>query len=196
MKERLMAYLKHYTDLSDDALRDILEDVPILHYERGTLLLTQGDVVKHCYFVLEGLVRKYSLDGCGNETTYGFYSEHQAVVLFDTQMGRPSDYNLVCAEDCVLLLGSPESAAEACDTHPGLETMLRAMTEGMMGTLQEEHATFIASSPEERYRYLLAKRPTLIHRVPQHQLASYLGITPESLSRIKRRLLMKEGHRA
>lgn len=192
MKERLMAYLKRYTDLGDDALKTILDDVPILHYKKGTLLLAQGDVVKHCYFILDGLVRKYGLDGYGHETTYGFYSEHQAVVIFDAQMGEPSGYNLVCAEDCVLLIGSPESAAEACDTHDGLEAMLRAMTEGMMGTLQEEHAAFIASSPEERYRYLLAKRPTLINRVPQHQLASYLGIAPESLSRIKRRLLMKE----
>lgn len=62
------------------------------------------------------------------------------------------------------------------------------MIEQSFGELQDELASFIASAPEERYRTLLRKRPHLVNRVPQHQLASYLGITPESLSRIKKRI--------
>ena len=66
--------------------------------------------------------------------------------------------------------------------------MTRKMIEESFGNVQDEFATFIASTPEERFKTLLLKRPKLIDRVPQHQLASYLGITPESLSRIKKRL--------
>ncbi|MNC80460.1 hypothetical protein D3C75_1332500 [compost metagenome] len=66
--------------------------------------------------------------------------------------------------------------------------MTRRMIEESFGQVQEEFAAFIASSPEDRLKKLLHSRPGLISRVPQHQLASYLGMTPESLSRIKKRI--------
>ena len=69
-----------------------------------------------------------------------------------------------------------------------LESMIRKMIEEKFGQVQDEYAAFIASTPEERFKSLLLNRPHLIDRVPQHQLASYLGITPESLSRIKKRV--------
>ncbi|MNJ75007.1 hypothetical protein D3C77_720330 [compost metagenome] len=67
--------------------------------------------------------------------------------------------------------------------------MTRKMIEENLGQVQEEFAAFIASTPEERFRDLLRKRAYLIDRVPHHQLASYLGMTPESFSRIKKRVL-------
>jgi CRP-like cAMP-binding protein len=72
--------------------------------------------------------------------------------------------------------------------YPQLETMIRKMMEINLGEIQEQFGEFINSSPEERYESVLRKRPQLVDRVPQHQLASYLGITPESLSRIKKRI--------
>jgi CRP-like cAMP-binding protein len=66
--------------------------------------------------------------------------------------------------------------------------MTRKMIEQNFGDIQDELTLFIASTPEKRYKALLRKRSNLIDRVPQHQLASYLGITPESLSRIKKRI--------
>ncbi len=69
-----------------------------------------------------------------------------------------------------------------------LESMTRTMIEEKFGQVQDEYVAFIASTPEERFKALLRNRPDLIDRVPQHQLASYLGITPESLSRIKKRV--------
>lgn len=66
--------------------------------------------------------------------------------------------------------------------------MIRKMMEINLGEMQEQFSAFISSSPEERYKTVLNQRPQLIDRVPQHQLASYLGITPESLNRIKKRM--------
>lgn len=71
--------------------------------------------------------------------------------------------------------------------HPVLETMTRKMMEEDMGTMRDDFSAFISSTPEERYYGLMEKRPDLVDRVPQYQLASYLGIKPESLSRIKKR---------
>jgi CRP-like cAMP-binding protein len=87
-----------------------------------------------------------------------------------------------------MVVGDLETEKDMYNKHPQLETMTRMMIEENLGQVQEEFAAFIASSPEERFKTLQMKRPSLIDRVPQHQLASYLGITPESLSRIKKRL--------
>lgn len=87
-----------------------------------------------------------------------------------------------------MVVGDLNTEKDMYNKHPQLESMTRKMIEADFAKIQEEFAAFIASSPEERFRLLQLKRPTLIDRVPQHQLASYLGMTPESLSRIKKRI--------
>jgi CRP-like cAMP-binding protein len=74
---------------------------------------------------------------------------------------------------------------------PQFESVCRIMSEVMLAHAQESFVNYRLASPEERYLYILQKRPELIQRVPQYQLASYLGIQPESLSRLKKRLVMK-----
>ncbi len=94
----------------------------------------------------------------------------------------------MCLEDSVVVVGDLDTEKDMYNKYTQLETMTRRMIEENFGQVQEDFATFIASAPEDRFKALLVKRPYLIDRVPQHQLASYLGITPESLSRIKKRL--------
>ena len=94
----------------------------------------------------------------------------------------------MCVEDCILVVGDVDSEKTMFNKYPQLETMIRKMMEINFGEIQEQFGEFINSSPEERYESILRKCPQLIDRVPQHQLASYLGITPESLSRIKKRI--------
>ena len=74
---------------------------------------------------------------------------------------------------------------------PKLEAIAGTMMELNSGMAQEELASFITSSPEERYMNLLENRSDLLNRVPQHQIASYLGMKPESLSRIRKRIVSK-----
>ncbi|MNY45823.1 hypothetical protein D3C86_1809550 [compost metagenome] len=87
-----------------------------------------------------------------------------------------------------MVVGDLDKERDMYDKHPQLESMTRRMMEENFSQVQEEFAAFIAASPEDRVKTLLMKRPSLINRAPQHQLASYLGITPESLSRIKKRI--------
>lgn len=87
-----------------------------------------------------------------------------------------------------MVVGDLEGEKDMLQKYSQLETMIRWMVEENLGEVQDEKTSFIASAPEERYKALLRKRPGLADRVPQHQLASYLGITPESLSRIKKRI--------
>ncbi|RWZ58560.1 Crp/Fnr family transcriptional regulator [Halobacillus fulvus] len=189
MKQILIRYMKRFTDLDDQSLDRIASEVPVASFQKGTTLLHQGEVPEKCYFILKGCIRKYTVDEEGKETTVNFYTEEQSVTIFNRHSpDQASKYSLDCVEDCALVVGDLATEQDSYDANPALEAMTRKMIEEDVGAMHDDFALFISSTPEDRYRNLLEKRPDLITRVPQHQLASYLGITPESLSRIKKRL--------
>lgn len=189
MKKILFKYLTKYTSFSEEEQRVIASEIRVDEYKKGTILLRQGDVPTKCYFILKGCIRQYAVDETGREVTSNFYTEEQAVVIFNEHAeSKSSKYTLTCLEDCVLAVGDLATINDTYNKYPQLESMTNRMTVEIFGSVQEDFADFIASSPEERFKSLLHKRPGLIDRVPQHQLASYLGVTPESLSRIKKRI--------
>lgn len=188
MKEVLIQYMKRFTNLSDSELEKLTVDVPVATYKKGTILLHQGEVPDKCYFVLKGCVRQYAVYENGIEHTYNFFTEEQSVTIFNQHTtDRSSKYSLSCLEDCTLVVGDLATEQAAYDMHPVLEVMTRKMMQEDMGAMRDDFSSFISSTPEERFHALMEKRPELIDRVPQYQLASYLGIKPESLSRIKKR---------
>ncbi|QWU16252.1 cAMP-binding domain of CRP or a regulatory subunit of cAMP-dependent protein kinases [Paenibacillus sophorae] len=189
MKHLLLKYMARLTSLSEEEQRAILDEILIEEYKKGTVLLRQGEVPDKCYFVLKGCVRQHAVDVMGRDITSNFYTEEQAIAIFNVHKpDKSSDYALTCLEDSVLVVARLDTEREMYAKYTQLESMMRRMIEESFGQVQEEFAAFIASSPEECYKTLLLRRPGLIDRVPQHQLASYLGMTPESLSRIKKRL--------
>ncbi|WP_042197231.1 Crp/Fnr family transcriptional regulator [Paenibacillus camerounensis] len=189
MKNSLLKYMTGLSSLSEEEQQAILDEISIEEFKKGTVLFRQGDLTSNCYFILEGCVRQYSVDEAGREVTSNFYTEEEAIVNFNYhRTDKSSDYTLQCVEDCVMVTGSLDTEQQMYAKYSELETMTRRMIEANFGKIQADFAAFIASSPEERYKDLCAKRPSLIGRVPQHQLASYLGMSPESLSRIKKRI--------
>ena len=189
MKDILYKYLSRWTSLSKEDQQTIVNGIPVEQFAKGDVLFQQGETPTACYFILKGCVRQYSIDEDGREVTSNFYTEEQAIAIFNEHKpDKSSGYTFVCTEDSVMVIGDLEQEKEMYTKYPQLESMTRSMIEESFSQVQEEFATFIASSPEDRVKTLLKKRPSLIDRVPQHQLASYLGITPESLSRIKKRI--------
>ncbi|MFT4416794.1 Crp/Fnr family transcriptional regulator [Fredinandcohnia humi] len=190
MKEILLKYMTEFTSLSEEEQRAIFDALQVEEYKKGTFLLQQGDLpVIKCYFVLKGCVRQFFVDEFGKEVTTNFFTEEQAIPIFnDQRRDEFSKYSYACLEDSTLVVGEPDSEQVMYKTYSQLETMTRKMMEINLSEVQDEFAEFIKSSPEERYKSIVKKCPQLVHRVPQHQLASFLGITPESLSRIKKRI--------
>ncbi|WP_079478776.1 Crp/Fnr family transcriptional regulator [Halobacillus salinus] len=189
MKDVLISYMKQFSDLSDAELGRIASDVEVARFDKGTHLLHQGDVPDRCFFILKGCIRKFTVDEDGKETTVNFYTEEQSVTIFNQHTSdKTSQYSLSCLEECVLVVGDLSVEQDQYDENPALEAMTRKMIEGSLGEMHDEFATYMSQTPEARFRTLLEKRPGLIDRVPKYQLASYLGITPESFSRIQKRL--------
>lgn len=186
----LKKYMSDFTSMSEDEQRAIAESLQIGKYKKGKYLLMQGNISDiKCYFVLMGCVRQFFVDESGKEVTSNFFTEEQAIpIINEKTQGELSKYSLVCVEDSILVVGDVTSESTMFNKYPQLEMMIRKMMEINLGEMQDQLCEFISSSPEERYKIILRQRPQLIERVPQHQLASYLGITPESLSRIKKRM--------
>ncbi|WP_215225785.1 Crp/Fnr family transcriptional regulator [Echinicola shivajiensis] len=188
MEIRILKYLSKYTAITEELENAIYESAFFKSYKKGTILLKEGDFSNECYFILEGCVRSYFLKD-GEEKTIEFYTEEQVVTPANFGKPIPSPYYLECLEDIVVNVGNPTVEKEMFQKYPQLESLSRVIAEVILTKQQESFTEFKTSSPEERYLNLLKTRPDLLQRASQHQIASYLGIKPESLSRIKKRLM-------
>lgn len=178
--------------LTENEVNIIVENTVIKNFRKDTILLEEGEVSKECYFVLKGCVREYYMVD-GEEKTTAFFTENQPVTAFSSYSNeKPSKHYLVCAEDCILTVGTQELEKEMCDRIPRLEAVIRQEVEKHTGKLQDDLSAFITSTPEKRFLNLLDANPSIFNRFPQYQIASYLGITPESFSRIKKRVFSKK----
>lgn len=191
MKNILFDFISKYISLTEEE-KNAIVSLDIFHsVKKGTTLLKEGEKSKASYFVLKGCIRTYYvLDG--EEKTTAFYTEMEALTPNCVINKTPSEYYVSCVEDSILLISNTDMEAEINSKFPKFETMCRLFAEELLAKQRIDFDEFKTSSPEQRYLNLLQKRPDLVQRVPQHQLASYLGIKPQSLSRLRARLLEKK----
>lgn len=187
MHHILFDFITKYVTLSDDEKNAIISLDLFRMVDKGTVLLKEGQHSDVGYFVLNGCIRTYyMLDG--DERTTAFYTEMEGLTPICVIDKTPSEYYVSCVEDTILAAATAEMETEMFNNFPKFETLCRMVSEELLARQQIDFDEFKTSSPEKRYLNLMHKRPDLIQRVPQHQLASFLGITPQSLSRIKARI--------
>jgi CRP-like cAMP-binding protein len=190
MQQLLFNFIEKYITLNEEE-KQALIDLDIFHtVKKGTVLLKEGQKSNEGYFVLQGCMRTYYIID-GEEKTTAFYTEMEGHTPNCVSTKQASEYFVATIEDSMLSISNPNMEAEIFEKFPKFETLCRVLSEELLAKQQINFDDFKTSSPERRYLTLIEKRPDLIQRVPQHQLASYLGIKPQSLSRLRARILTK-----
>lgn len=191
MENILFEFISKYISLTEDEKNALLSLDLFRTVKKGTTLLKEGQNGKDSYFVLKGCIRTYYIID-GEEKTTAFYTEMDALTPHCVINKTPSEYFISCVEDSILTVSDADMEIEINSKFPKFELMCRKMSEELLAKKQIDFDDYKISSPEQRYLNLLQKRPDLIQRVPQQQLASYLGIKPQSLSRLRARILEKK----
>jgi CRP-like cAMP-binding protein len=156
-------------------------------------LLQEGDVNKYTSFVEKGMLRTYTVDEKGNEPILQFSFEGWWVAdLYSFLTDEPSKYNIEAMEDCELLLITKPSWDIMLDKVPALERYFRILIQNSLIATQQRLMGSISETAQEKYSKLINNFPGCLQRVPQHMIASYLGITPETLSRIRGQMATKK----
>lgn len=190
MEKILFDFTDAHILLSDEEKQFILDSDLVIHYKKETVLLEAGKKSQDSYFVVKGCLRCYYIVD-GEEKTTEFYTESEVLSPACVTEGTASDYYISCLEDTLLLVSNPKIEEVSFVKFPRFETLCRIVSEKLAAKTKMEFDTFKTSNPEQRYLALIKNRPDLLQRVPQHQLASYLGITPQSLSRLRNRIVKK-----
>lgn len=190
----LLEHISKYIEVNNAEAAFIREHIPVQTFAKDTVLLQEGEISKTAYFNIKGCVRLYCLIN-GEERTTFFYTEGQFIASYQSFTKQiPSAHSLKCLEDTTLAVIPFEAEKQLLQQFPKFEHLSRLLLEEELCFYQEMVTTFIALNPEERYLHLLKNQPELIHRIPQYHLATYLGITPVSLSRIRKRILGKDAY--
>lgn len=190
MEDILFNYLSKYISITADEKKAIIDLDIFKQFKKGRVLLKEGQLSDFAYFVIKGCLRKYYIVD-GEEKSTAFYTEAESLEPHCKINKKPSEYYISCVEDSILLVANSEMEKNIFEAFPKFENLCRIMAEELLAKSTSELDSFKNSSLEERYLTMLQERPDLIQRIPQHQLASYLGVTAQSLSRLRARILKK-----
>ena len=156
-------------------------------------LVQQEDVCKYTAFISKGLLRSGFTDDKGYEHILQFATEGWWISdLYSFFTGEPSVYFIDAVEDSELLLQTKETNEEMLVKVPKMERYFRLLTQNALIALQRRLVGSLSQSAEEKYVNLLETHPQIIQRVPQHMIASFIGVTPETLSRIRKQMASRK----
>jgi CRP-like cAMP-binding protein len=191
MIDLLLARLEKYASLKEEEAACLAEHLVIKEYTKNEMIFSEGNIARTIYFVLEGCVRLfYNVDGL--EKTAFFYTEGDFICAGESyNLEVPAIENYQAIEESVVVHFDKRVNEKLMDSFPIFQNIALVATENELITCQKMLASFITKSPTERYLNLLETNGALFLRVPQQYIASYLGVSPETLSRIKKRSTRK-----
>jgi CRP-like cAMP-binding protein len=161
-------------------------------YQKKTFMLQQGEICQFEAFILKGCIRTFYIDSTGAEVTLQFAIEDwwvSDITSFHNQ--TPSHVYIETLEDCELLILTPENKEKLLARVTGFERMFRLMVQRNLAQTQERLFRTISTSAVEKYLDFLNRYPAIPQRVAQHYIASYLGFSPEFLSKVRKKLSNK-----
>jgi len=187
--ELLLNNIGRYIQLDEGEVAYMRSVARFRKLRRRQYLVQEGDVCKYESFVVKGLLRAYYIDDDGNDHILQFAPEDWWISdLHSFLTETPAQLNVDALEDSELIQFDKENLEKLYQTIPKFERYFRLMLQNAFNAHQQRILQNISQHAEERYLLFRQKFPTLEQRIPQHQIASYLGITPEFLSKIRKNI--------
>lgn len=187
MDEFLNNFINHYTtegQLDDTSKFEFLKHLSVVNKKKNTILVKENSYTDFAYYIIAGAVRAYYLKD-GVEINTWFALENEMVASFNNYQNKPSKVTLALVENCKLIEINLRTLKPILNSNVQISNFVRAIIEEYTEFLEERlYATQFMSS-FERYAYLLENDPEVIQRIPLTYIASYLGISRETLSRIR-----------
>jgi CRP-like cAMP-binding protein len=160
-------------------------------FKKKAILLDIGKVSNEVFYIIKGCIRLYC-EKDGEELSTYFFTENMFAGSYDSFLSRrPSKVAIETLEECEVLVLSHEAQEKLYDIFPKMNEFIRKAIEQRFVLLHDLFISYLLNSPKERYLMLQKDRPELLQRIPQHQIASFLGVTRVSLSRIRNRIAKK-----
>jgi len=191
MFEDFIKTITSINSLSDNDIDYLSKHIKVKEYKKGESIICAGKIVRNIYFVLNGCVRLYyNVDG--RDKTAFFYTDGNFIWANKSLNNEvPTQKNFEAIENSTIIKIDKSAFFQLIETSPNFEKIIKYGKENELIAYQQQIAYFITLTAEERYIKLLETNGFLFNRVSQQYIASFLGISAESLSRIKRRVFEK-----
>jgi CRP-like cAMP-binding protein len=183
----LKIFLQKYISLSFDELEDITNRFKTRVVNKNEYLLREGDLCKDLVFVQKGCLRLYYIKEDIEISVWFAFPQSSAIEIYSFISGNPSDYFLQAIEDSEVLYLPKTELNKLYQDQPKMQEMMRNFWEDVILNLISRFTALQKDSAEKRYRDLLNK-PAYLETIPQKYLASFIGVTPTSLSRIRKQI--------
>ncbi|MNQ45827.1 DNA-binding transcriptional dual regulator Crp [compost metagenome] len=186
MFQQIHDYLSRSARLSKEEVKIFEKHLELRKIPKKTILLSAGEICNFEAYINKGCIREYFVDRNGIELTLQFAMEDwwvSDITSFEDQV--PSDMYIETLEDCELLVLTRQAKENLINEVPQLERMFRLMIQRHLSKLQKRLFRTVSSTAMEQYVEFITRYPTISQRVSQQYIASYLGITPEFLSRLR-----------
>ncbi len=172
----------------------LLRNVDIKSIKKGEILIPEGSTNKDVYFIRRGLIRSYAIDDMEEEITFQLYPEYHVLSnIHSLLFNEPSKFSYQALEYTKVYAVDYDSFIEMTSKNPKLlEMNRRFLGKKAMKQAYQRVESFVFLSPEERYKKYVRDYPNIINRAPDKYIANVLGITPVSLSRIRKRIATKK----
>ncbi len=187
MTPELKSFISRYVHLDTTALTDISGRFRKKKLKKNDFLLREGEVCSDIIFVQEGCLRLFYISDDIETSVWFSFRGSSAIEISSFISGRPSSYFLQAIEDSEVLALPKAELNKLYNTYPQMQEMMKNFLEDVVLHLIDRFTSLQRDSAETRYRTLLSK-PDYLQKIPQKYLASFIGVTPTSLSRIRRKI--------
>lgn len=191
MVNRLKEYLQKKITVTDEQFELISKDIKVKTFTKNQVVLSPGEMNAKAFFVAEGLMRCYSIDSKGKVNIIQFAPESWWISDMNGYFEEPAEFYIDAIENTTVLILPKNYFHEASEHVPCMIHMNSSMLSNAIRFMQKRINMLLSATAEERYLDFIRLYPNLTLRVPQWMIASYLGITPESLSRVRKDLAHK-----